>query len=382
MVETVRKIMNQLEMNELDQSIKIKWHDPKREAKLKELIENLERLIREEKVSALESEECKTLALYLRKLQESYKGDPEAKSWIDSFPDIKTVYDIDARIDDIVHKMQERLQSRPKVSIVVSMYNKNQKVIEVTDIVFFDSIIKNVPPDVEIILLDDKSPMKKETEELVRKLQDKRNITYIPNSINMGFAGSYNIGMRRATGDIVFMVNTDIRITPGAIESMEEIMGQHPQCGIIGGVFSNAGNYSPQEHPYKIESISLEEMDKIDRYAEDFRRKNNGTQSVKWVIGCLFGIRREVFHKIGYLDENFKFGYHEESEYCLRTRQAGFTCLVDKSSFLYHVGSTTFKTVPVKAVGSFLRNLALFSKKHGVRQTASFVTEWHATRKE
>ena len=53
-------------------------------------------------------------------------------------------------------------------------------------------------------------------------------------------------------------------------------------------------------------------------------------------------IRAEVFERIGLIDERF-FLIHEESDFCLRARQAGFRCGVLGEALVWHKGSSSFK---------------------------------------
>ncbi|MBD3164921.1 glycosyltransferase [Candidatus Woesearchaeota archaeon] len=281
----ILKILKELEIHKLDTDSSIEWQDEKRKKQIRELIESLEELIKEGEVSSIDLKQCENLILFLRKVQEAYKGDKKANGWISQFPSVKTVYEIDSKIDTIVHNLHSKLKHLPSITIVISMYNSKQSVIDITRALLFDSIIKNVPSDVEIILIDDNSPLRKETDLIVRELMSKRNIVFIRNSLNLGFSGSYNIGLRRARGDIVFMANSDIRITPGSIESISEVMRYHPGCGIIGCIFSDTMGYKPQFSPYKLESLTQEEISKLDAFAQKFRKTHNGSRVVNWVIG-------------------------------------------------------------------------------------------------
>jgi GT2 family glycosyltransferase len=49
-------------------------------------------------------------------------------------------------------------------------------------------------------------------------------------------------------------------------------------------------------------------------------------------------IKREVFDKIGLLDEQFGLGYHEDVDFCIRAEDAGYKLLETGSFPIYHRG--------------------------------------------
>ena len=49
---------------------------------------------------------------------------------------------------------------------------------------------------------------------------------------------------------------------------------------------------------------------------------HNTVKEVETVTGCFMFIEKEVFEKVGYLDENF-FMYYEDLEFCRRVHEKG-----------------------------------------------------------
>src|SRR5204863_3144494 len=60
------------------------------------------------------------------------------------------------------------------------------------------------------------------------------------------------------------------------------------------------------------------------------------------VNGCCMMIAAPVFRRVGLVDERF-FLIHEESDFCLRARRAGFRCGVLGEVLVWHKGSSSFK---------------------------------------
>ena len=83
------------------------------------------------------------------------------------------------------------------------------------------------------------------------------------------------------------------------------------------------------------------------------------------VNGCCMMVSRRVFERIGLIDERF-FLIHEESDLCLRARQAGFECGIVAEPMVWHKGGSSFKRTG-KGLKRYYdaRNLVLLLRKHG-----------------
>jgi GT2 family glycosyltransferase len=90
--------------------------------------------------------------------------------------------------------------------------------------------------------------------------------------------------------------------------------------------------------------------------------------------GVCFMVRRSVFEKIGYFDENFRIGQYEDADFFRRARQAGYVLAITGRSFIHHFGSVTQNTLknnkttrPYEA-----ENRAYFRKKWRLTWTKRF----------
>lgn len=67
--------------------------------------------------------------------------------------------------------------------------------------------------------------------------------------------------------------------------------------------------------------------------------------------GCVFLVKKKVIGKVGFLDENFVMG-HEDSDYSLMVKRAGFRVLITDKTSLIHLGGFTnasLRSMSVKA---------------------------------
>ena len=83
-------------------------------------------------------------------------------------------------------------------------------------------------------------------------------------------------------------------------------------------------------------------------------------------------IKKEVFKRIGYLDERF-FLYYEDVDFCLRAKEVGFECCFVQESMVYHIGSTS--TIVGSPLHTYYnaRNRLLFLEKYS--STAAKIIE-------
>jgi GT2 family glycosyltransferase len=76
--------------------------------------------------------------------------------------------------------------------------------------------------------------------------------------------------------------------------------------------------------------------------------------------------RKEVFQKVGYLDEDFGIGYGDDDDFCQRMRQHKMKCAVAYGAYVYHDHQSTFSSMYSKDEIEKMKKskLALFKQKH------------------
>ena len=90
-------------------------------------------------------------------------------------------------------------------------------------------------------------------------------------------------------------------------------------------------------------------------------------EEVDIVNGCCLMVRAAVFRRVGLIDDRF-FLIHEEADFCLRTRAAGFRCGVLAEPLVWHKGSSAFKRSGKRWQRYYdVRNLGLLLSKHAAR---------------
>src|SRR5258708_26062558 len=82
----------------------------------------------------------------------------------------------------------------------------------------------------EIIVVDNASS--DGPPELVRSVFPECRL--VETGANLGFAKGNNIGIALATGEYLFLANSDVKILPGCVENLVELMEANPDMGLAG----------------------------------------------------------------------------------------------------------------------------------------------------
>ena len=91
------------------------------------------------------------------------------------------------------------------------------------------------------------------------------------------------------------------------------------------------------------------------------------------VCGACLLVRREVVERVGLLDERF-FMYGEDLDWCMRTRQAGWTVRYEPSIVVQHQHGAASRQRALRTTFHFFRAMDLFYRKHYVRRYHPLVT--------
>jgi hypothetical protein len=170
---------------------------------------------------------------------------------------------------------------------------------------------------------------------------------------NRGFAAGCNAAIRASLRapdppDAYLLVNPDARLEPGALEALAGHLALHPGAGIAGPLLRGSGG-EDQRSARRFPSLAgeLEAGLRLGLASRLLSRwvvapaSRAEAHATDWVPGACMLVRREVFERVGLLDEEF-FLYFEEVDLCRRARSAGFECWYVPSARAVHlVGRAT-----------------------------------------
>ena len=189
----------------------------------------------------------------------------------------------------------------------------------------------------EIIVVDNGSQ-----DGSVEWLKSQSDVRLIANRENVGFPKGCNQGLAIAQGDELLLLNNDVVVTQNWLDNLRQALYSAPKVGAVGPVTNNSSNMQAISVPYSNENTQYD-MEQMQEFAVSY----NISDSAKWqkwmkLVGFCLLFRREVYEKIGDMDEAYSPGNYEDDDYCLRIRKAGYEILLCRDTFVHHFGSKTF----------------------------------------
>jgi GT2 family glycosyltransferase len=211
----------------------------------------------------------------------------------------------------------------------------------------------------ELIVVDNGS--RDATAEYLSALANRNaNVRVVLNGDNLGFGRACNQGMALTRGDNLVLLNNDTMVPPGWLPRLLAHL-EDPGVGLVGPVTNRIGNEAEIETAYRTweEFVSF-----CHRHALE-----HGGEGIDIPVAAMFclAMRREVFERLGPLDERYEVGLLEDDDYSERARRAGYRIRCADDVFVHHFGEASFgKLVPTGEYAEILRaNKRRFAEKWG-----------------
>ncbi|MCP4659873.1 MAG: glycosyltransferase [bacterium] len=210
--------------------------------------------------------------------------------------------------------------------------------------------------DAELIVVDNGS-----TDETAERLTAYEGLRVITLPENLGFVRGNNAGIEAADPDSdVVLLNNDLEFTQRDwLERLRRSAHARPEVGVVGcrltlpdGRLSHAGSYMPPDTMWG-QLIGGRQKD-IGQYTRD--------REVEGIIFACAYVKREVLTAIGGLALDFE-SYFEDTDYCLRARQAGFVTMLCGGVTLVHNEHGSTQGDPSALMHLFQGSRGIFRKK-------------------
>jgi GT2 family glycosyltransferase len=184
-------------------------------------------------------------------------------------------------------------------------------------------------------------------------------VRVIQNPVNGGWAGGNNVGIRDALArgaEYFVLLNNDTIVAPNLVTRL--LAGFATGYDVVGPLV----NWMDEPDVRMMDGCTFDAPDSVSFF--DRAKITPPVTDVEIVYGCCLTTSADVFRRIGLLDERF-FLIHEESDFCLRARRAGFRCGVLADVLVWHKGSSSFQREGKPLQRYFdARNLFLLMWKH------------------
>lgn len=219
-----------------------------------------------------------------------------------------------------------------KISFVIVEYHSINDIIACVNAIIEQ---KNTELEYEIIVSSNSMYSLNQQEKAQKSV---RGATWIFNEKNGGFAYAMNQGLKHATGDLLVIMNPDVRIKGGLTE-MTSYFQSHSEAGIIAPQIINANGViqdsfrtfiTPWNFAYRHWQRLLRRKSSVEELIEP--------SEVDWVIGAFMMTNRTVYEKVGALDDEY-FMYCEDMDWCKRMHLQGYSVIYFPQAVIEYEGT-------------------------------------------
>lgn len=256
--------------------------------------------------------------------------------------------------------------SQPELTVVIVTWNSNR---------WMTACLESLSTDINelshhIVVVDNAS-----TDQTADLIQNQfPDVTMLKNSQNEGFARACNRALAQCNSEYVLLLNPDTKVLPGMARALMTFMKTHPEAGAIGptilntdGSFQLSGNTFPNLKNLWIEAFFLDrvfaanatfgshQLSHVDR-SQPFK--------VDWTMGSCLLARKKTLDDVRGLDEHF-FLFFEETDLCLRIKQAGYEIyIVPEAKIVHSGGAYRPENYSAHKIVHYHRSLFHFSDRH------------------
>lgn len=213
-----------------------------------------------------------------------------------------------------------------KISIIVTNWNGLSLLKK-----YLPDVIKNSPEAQEIIVSDDASA-DGSVDYLKELKKDCSRLKIIAHKENIGFGANTNHAVKAAKGDLVILLNSDIKPFPGYIKNT---LHHFSDPNVLGVGFSEKGHENWGDIYWK------------NGYLQHRPGVSTGqAHSTGWLSGGSCILNRDLFLKLGGFDPVYKPFYFEDLDFGLRATKSGLKLIWEPKAIVEHRHEQTMSKIP------------------------------------
>ncbi|WP_342327860.1 glycosyltransferase family 2 protein [Pedobacter sp. FW305-3-2-15-E-R2A2] len=189
-------------------------------------------------------------------------------------------------------------------------------------------------------------------------------LIYLRSAENLGFAGGNNIGIERATGDFLLLLNNDTEITPNLIPVLSEELERNPEIGLISPLLLY------YDQPDLIQYAGFTEMNYltcrnkgIGNMEHNVGQYDEASRETAFCHGAAMMCRRADLERVGLMEAHY-FLYYEELDWCEKFKRAGQKIWFSGRTKVYHKESISVGKESNIKTYFMTRNRMLFIRRN------------------
>lgn len=132
----------------------------------------------------------------------------------------------------------------PRVSVIMPSYNKEKYIAK-----SIASILNQTYKDFELLIIDDVST--DSSVDIIQSFDDKR-IRFYQNKQNVGMAANRNIGIEKAEGEFIALLDADDLSTEDRLEKEVRFLDSRPDIDVVFGAFDEIDEYDTAKANYYV----------------------------------------------------------------------------------------------------------------------------------
>ncbi len=243
-----------------------------------------------------------------------------------------------------------------RLSVIILNYNVRY---------FLELCLKSVEAaiedlEAEIIVVDNNSS--DDSCEMVK--QQFPNVILIENNENSGFSKGNNLGVAKAKGEYLCILNPDTVVAEDIFKDMLQFAETKQDLGIIGcQLIDGKGEFLPESKRH-IPTARIA-FQKMMGYANNYYNLDideNDIGKTDVLVGAFMLLKQETYNTVGGFDEDY-FMYGEDIDLSYKILKAGFTnYYFGKASVIHFKGESTLKDKVYAK--HFYRAMEIFYRKH------------------
>ncbi len=199
-------------------------------------------------------------------------------------------------------------------------------------------------------------------------------VRVIEQSVNLGFAGASNVGIRQTSGELVLLLNPDTTAPAGALDALVASLDARPDAAVVGPRLVDARGRAELSFGAMIGPLT-ELRQKLLVTGNDcgaplvgayVNRLTRRAREVDWVSGACLLVRRQDAEAAGLLDERY-FMYAEDVDFCATIRARGRKVLFAPDAEIVHARGQSVASMPRAIEAAYRRSQLAFYGKHHPR---------------
>lgn len=215
-------------------------------------------------------------------------------------------------------------------------------------------------PNLELIVVDNGST--DGTPEFLAELAGRHPaVLPIYNAENRGFGGANNQALAAASGDILVLLNNDTMVAPGWLSRLALRLADS-RVGLAGPATNRTCNEAQVAAGYQTYGEFLD-------FAKQLAERHEGeARPIRMLAMFCAAFRRDLYERIGPLDERYGIGMFEDEDYALAAKAAGFEVAWCPEVYVHHAYHASIgKLLPAGAYLPLFRgNQRKFEHKWGI----------------